>query len=222
MELLLTQLNASEVNGTKDYNKQGVLPSRMRFLHPDVYTGFVPIADVVVLTDMFRSADSSLWAIRNKRGAQPPGRSGHNYGFCGDLDVDATLKLGSFKSKRALDEWMESHGWYCHRRDHRRGPEDWHYNYAITPKQGERYTSTALERKIIKVYGSQLKLTKKEIQSALLQLHMYHGNIDGLLGPLSQEAVRVFQRAWGLAVDGMPGKNTQRTLAYVTALRTIV
>lgn len=53
----------------------------------------------------------------------------------------------------------------------------------------------------------------------LAELKLYGGAVDGDHGPLTKQAVKAFQRAWLLGVDGRAGAMTQRTLAYVTAVR---
>jgi peptidoglycan hydrolase-like protein with peptidoglycan-binding domain/DNA invertase Pin-like site-specific DNA recombinase len=45
------------------------------------------------------------------------------------------------------------------------------------------------------------------------------GRIDGRFGPLTESAVRRFQRSGGLEVDGIVGPRTQRRLARATATR---
>lgn len=42
-----------------------------------------------------------------------------------------------------------------------------------------------------------------EVQQRLAQAGYYHGSIDGVLGPRTQAAIRSFERANGLRVDGM-------------------
>lgn len=197
------------------------LPARMRWLHPDAAASFAEISASVVVSDMFRSAEASLRAIRTKAGSARPGYSGHNYGLSIDLDVRRTLKSLGMRRKMDLDEWMQDRGWYCHRRDHRRALEDWHYNYGIAHliHVADRRTSPALNRRILELYGDYLELNSYEVQRHLAGLMLYHGAIDGIHGPITQEAVRAFQRAWGLAEDGIAGRVTQRTLAYVTSYR---
>jgi hypothetical protein len=205
--------------------KKNTLPKRMRWLHPAAARSFArDLAKWVVVSDMFRSAESSLWAIQNRKGSKRPGTSGHNFGLSIDLNVTKTLRKLGMKKKRQLDNWMEARGWYCHRRDHRRGWEDWHYNF-LGPwvdkvlRDSDPRTSWALERLLKLLYGRSFKLTKKQIQERLHTLGLYGGEIDGKIGPLSREAVKAFQRTWKLTVDGIPGTMTQRTLAYVPAER---
>ena len=195
------------------------LPKRMRWLHPDAAASFVKLG--VVVSDMFRSAESSLWAIRNRKGACRPGYSGHNYGQSIDLAIRRSLRALSLDSKRGLDEHMQGYGWYCHRRDHRQGFESWHYNFGVSSyiRDSDKRTSSALERLLRDRFGAAWKMSAEHIQGALAELGLYRGAIDGDLGPISKEATRAFQRCWGLAVDGIPGKRTQRTLSYVTASR---
>ena len=47
----------------------------------------------------------------------------------------------------------------------------------------------------------------KEAQERLKELGFYEGQIDGDFGPLTEEAVKAFQRRRGLAVDGIIGPN---------------
>jgi peptidoglycan hydrolase-like protein with peptidoglycan-binding domain len=50
------------------------------------------------------------------------------------------------------------------------------------------------------------------VQRRLLRLGLEPGPIDGLYGPLTQGAVERFQQRRGLAVDGIVGRQTRRTL----------
>lgn len=228
--LNLRQIAAAQVRGV--YVIGGVrdrLPLRARYLHPTAADSFLgPVHEVAVVSDMFRSPESSLAAVRSGRGARPPGFSGHNYGLSIDIDVRATMRALAVRSKADLDRWMERVGWYCHRRDHRMTPlkgECHHFNFlgigaAISPKV--RSTSGYLEARIVALYGESLRLGAEEAQAALRDLRMYGGDVDGLWGPLSREACRVFQRAWGLPVSGKLDAATQRTLAYVGCERSLV
>jgi len=171
---------------------------------------------------MFRSAEASLAAVKARRGAQPPSFSGHNYGLSIDVDVDWCLKKGRFASKLDLDSYLELHGWQCHRRDHKLEFEAWHYNWRIDVylKATDKTTAPALERKIQDLYGEKLKLTKSQAQECLKRLGLYNGTVDGILGPLSREAIAAFQRAWQIQDPPQTlGSRTQRLLAYVSAPR---
>jgi peptidoglycan hydrolase-like protein with peptidoglycan-binding domain len=207
------------------------LPTRMRFLHPDAAASFMRIERGprrLRVSDMWRSAESSAQARNQKRGVQPPGRSGHNFGFAMDLDVDWMLSQYQL-SKPQLDSFMNENGWYCHRKDHLRDSESWHFNFF--GGESDRYltisgpfgsTSAGLEAKIQDVYGKSFLLGSRELQTALRTLRLYGGDIDGEIGPLSVEAIKAFQRTWELPVTGTAGPDTQRLLAFVTCERQIV
>ncbi len=66
--------------------------------------------------------------------------------------------------------------------------------------------------------ASSAKPTGKQIQQALRNAGLYQGEIDGKLGSQSRSAIREFQRANGLGVDGKVGKQTWAKLsAYATS-----
>jgi peptidoglycan hydrolase-like protein with peptidoglycan-binding domain len=50
------------------------------------------------------------------------------------------------------------------------------------------------------------------LQYALKKAGVYKGNIDGVYGDLTYDAVRAYQRKKGLAVDGMAGLKTLNSL----------
>ena len=56
-------------------------------------------------------------------------------------------------------------------------------------------------------YGSRGEEVRT-IQTKLKRWYYYFGNIDGIYGSQTMEAVKYFQRKNGLAVDGIAGKNT--------------
>ena len=56
------------------------------------------------------------------------------------------------------------------------------------------------------------KLSKTEVQQALQHAGFYQGPIDGKLGPQTREAIRKFQEANGLVVDGVVGRRTRERL----------
>lgn len=52
----------------------------------------------------------------------------------------------------------------------------------------------------------------ERLQYALKKADVYKGNIDGVYGDLTYDAVRAYQRKKGLAVDGMAGTRTLNSL----------
>jgi hypothetical protein len=223
LTLSLASLSAQAVRGIYG-PARNQLPARMRFLHPDAAASYVRLADFLVVSDMFRSPESSLQAVREKRGAQPPAFSAHNYGLAIDLDIQATLTNLETTIKAQLDANMEASGWFCHRRDHRSDHEAWHYNFLGVGAEipgNLRSTASLIEARIVELGGKDLAPDDSESQEMLKKLHLYSGEIDGKIGPLSAEAIRVFQRAWGLVETGALEPRTRRTLAYVSCERLV-
>jgi hypothetical protein len=207
----------------------GRMPARTLFLEPAAADSFIrDLLPLVIVSDVLRSPESSLAAVRRRCGAQAPGFSAHNYGWAIDIDTKPTMAAGGYKSKAALDEAMEARGWFCHRRDHALDSESWHYNhlgvgYVVSAKQ--RSTAPDVEALIVARYGADMAPSDAECQAMLASLRMYSGAVDGIAGDLTREAVRVFQRAWAskrVTETGKLDANTRRTLALVTATREVV
>lgn len=201
---------------------KNTMPASMRRLHPLAAESFQNLAGVLRISDAFRTPESSLHAMQIKRGVQPPGFSAHNFGFAIDVALGDCLKrLGMTKTK--FDEAMAEYGWFCHRRDHNRGMEDWHYNHGIEAFIDPKDTSTApaVERLIQQTYGEQLRLSALEAQTLLKQMRYYQGDLDGEIGPRTEAAIGAFQKAWQVKESGL-GRKTQRVLAVVAAGVTLV
>ena len=60
-------------------------------------------------------------------------------------------------------------------------------------------------------YGSRGEETRK-IQQKLKNLGYYSGSVDGIFGSQTLAAVKAFQKAWGLTVDGIAGPKTLSAL----------
>lgn len=237
LTLVLAKMDAASVIGI--YTIDGVknrMPERALYLHPSAASHFLTISPWAVVSDMFRTPESSLDAIQRGRGALPPGFSLHNYGIAIDLDVDDSRKnlakvVGRSVTKADLDDAMESVGYFCHRRDHLEGKskehpndESWHYNHlGIGTEIEPRFKTTAgyAEALIQSMYGAELKPGEFECQVLLKKLRLYSGKIDGDIGPISKSAIRVFKRGWGLGDNSKLDDRTRRTLAYVACERSI-
>ena len=226
MQLLLQSIG--KVRGCYGPNRDQ-FPARAAFLAPDAaqsLTGMISDlgSDRVAFSDIWRSGEASLAAVQAKSGVQAPAYSGHNFGVSFDLDVEYTLRALGSDYPRLL-QILEAHGWYCYRRDKKRGPEDWHFNFFgdDAPVFLRKLTAghvtwpQGAEQAIQKHYPQQMfALTPAEIQGSLKQLGLYSGDLDGSLGPLSLQAVRAFCRAWKLA-EGVTDDRFKRTLAFVSA-----
>lgn len=212
------------VTGTYTVNGHpNKMPPRARRLRPNAATSYAAIHDKIIVSDMFRTPESSLAAVESGRGALMPSYSSHGYGLAIDVDVTPSMKLVGAKTKTDFDTWMRGQGWICHRRDGLREHEEWHYDFdeakllssALT--SADRTCQRAREVMLDTLYGDAWVLTKVDTQTALRALGFYHGEIDGVLGPISKAAVSAFQRAWHLTADGIPGPKTQRVLWFVWA-----
>jgi hypothetical protein len=231
--LTLHFVQLPQLAGPEGDGYHGLMPRRALLMAPEAAQALLGLereTGGLVYTDIFRSPDATLAAIRSKAGTMPPGYSGHGFGESVDADVLSCLRR-LHCSYPAFTDVMARHGYYCHRRDlDATGAESWHFNYfgpdaqrllSLADVSDHRTWSAPLERLLFEKYGASFVLGPREAQAALTTLCLYHGEIDGDLGRLSREALSAFQRAWGVPDDGALTVRTQRTLAYVTAVREI-
>lgn len=61
--------------------------------------------------------------------------------------------------------------------------------------------------------GSHGKIVKK-LQNQLQTLNFYHGDVDGIYGPLTESAVKEFQKANHIDADGITGPMTYQALIH--------
>lgn len=229
MQIQLSAL-PNTLKGPDDSSYKGLVPKRARFMEPAAASALMQLISAsnnsLVFTDIYRSPEASLAARRSKRGVQPPGYSGHNFGFSFDLDIAETLRVMKIRYVELI-ELLRQYGFHCHRRDlASSADESWHQNYfgeeadgllKLLDPQQPRTWATPLEAKIVQVYGTSFTFDAKELQAQLSRLWLYRGEVDGKEGPLTREAVAAFQRAWGLADDGIAGPRTRRVLAVVAS-----
>ena len=57
------------------------------------------------------------------------------------------------------------------------------------------------------------KMTVRQIQGALKNAGYYDGAIDGKMGPKTKEAIKEFQKEYGLKPDGVVGTKTRSKLS---------
>ena len=68
-------------------------------------------------------------------------------------------------------------------------------------------------------HGSNVKADVQALQNVLFNAYFFYGSCDGIYGADTEAAVRAFQAAAGLTVDGMAGNATRRKLLSVTTAR---
>lgn len=252
MQINLTRFPVDMVRGIYEVGGvDGRLPDRMRVLESGPCAGSFArdLAHVVVVSDMFRSPESSLAAMQKKRGVQPPSFSHHNYGRAIDLDVRESYKQSGCRSKRELDLLMAERGWYCYRGDHGTGrtaqhpyDESWHFDFLGDvpvelrpqyPYRNDRSIAWAAcrarygvgwrmrTRHLASRIGPEFDQAVRECQLQLRDRGFYHGAVDGIPGPQTRAAVGALQRAWRLPETGKLDPGTVQVLDYVCADITI-
>ena len=224
--LRLTEVKHPKLTGIYGDSKS-VFPKRMRFLEPRAADSMGSILDRlgadIAFSDMWRSSLASLrrkyeGRVIPRRGVKPPAFSAHNYGLAVDVAVDRTLESLNMRDKKELDRLLGEYGWWCHRLDGKRGAEDWHYNYLGVKNTPITYrTSGLIELRIKALYAACWELDSTSVQMSLRVCGLYEGEIDGKIGPHTIQAVKAFQRAFKLAVDGKVGPTTGRVLWFRAA-----
>lgn len=229
MQLTLSRL-PSNLRGIYE----GKVPNWARYLYPDAAESLLDLEEEtggLIYTSLWRSANASLWAIKNKSGAMPPGFSAHNYGLAVDLTVDQIIKEKIISSYDYLLNMMAEFGWYCHRRDRKKKFESWHFNYL--GHNAEAYLELAttrsktwhlpIEERIKELYGYVWEEWEAEdVQRALRTLKFYDQKVDGLWGSYSRGALNSFQRAYKLRQTSKATDRDIRTLAFCTAKKALV
>lgn len=80
------------------------------------------------------------------------------------------------------------------------------WRFLMSPPGGQRAPQLTVHRSMIR-YGDKGD-DVRAVQTALAFLGYSPGNIDGIFGPLTNEAVRRFQADQRIAVDGIVGPET--------------
>jgi hypothetical protein len=232
MKILLSKL--PKLRGIYDDK----VPTWARYLHPDAAKSVVKIEEEMgemgglIYTSVWRSANGSLWAIKNKSGALPPGFSAHNYGLAVDLTIDRIEKEFGWSYDDIL-RFMQKHGWYCHRQDGKKKFENWHFNFLGEKAVAQKYLKLAtsksrtwhlpIEKRVCELYQDQWEsMDLRDVQAALKKLKFYLERVDGLWGPYSREALQSFQRAYKMRQASRPTMRDLRTLAFCTATKELV
>lgn len=76
----------------------------------------------------------------------------------------------------------------------------------------KRAQSSSLMQKTESKSTHALRLSAREIQTALKNAGFYKGTIDGKMGPRTREAIKEFQKSNGLKADGIVGRRTAEKL----------
>lgn len=89
----------------------------------------------------------------------------------------------------------------------RKKDEIYYLEGQLTDAQSQRigYSKQEKNKELI---GKSINMTPKNIQTALKNAGFYNGAIDGKIGKETTKAIMKFQKANGLADDGIVGKET--------------
>ncbi len=225
------------------------MPLRALMVHPEVWQAFRVVAPRIVITDLTRTAESSLARMKTAPGlTQAPGYSHHNVGGAFDLDIMASVKHGGYRNRAAMDEDLIELGfppfWWLAGANapppNKPGSETWHHSWLTRDlhmrEPHSRSTAAAAEVLMLRWYPwldvSTWTDKDRTAQYCLARLGHYHGAIDGAFGPLSRTALAMFQRAlqvrsWcrkkGVSdfEEGKLDKATARVLAFCAAERVV-
>lgn len=94
-------------------------------------------------------------------------------------------------------------------------------NYLEAELQRKNEEISSLEGELGELKGSDIRKTKdsgtlrlslRQVQTALKNAGFYKGKIDGKTGPRTKEAIKEFQKANGLKPDGIVGRRTVEKL----------
>lgn len=193
------------------------MPLRALFVHPEVWGDFKRVASQIVITDLTRSAESSLARMKTAPGlTQAPGWSDHNFGGAFDLDIGTTLAHGGFHDRTELDQWLYVSGWPMFwwypgsnaPPPNKPGAETYHHSFwsptDLLAATG-RSTAAMAERRMLRWYPwldlSTWRNPLLTAQYLLKRLGHYSGALDAgegderNFGPLSKTALAMFQRA---------------------------
>ncbi len=206
--------------------KGNPLPKRMsKLVRPAaqalqrVYKDIVAEGGHLYLSDMFRAANEQQkahedWKSGRKSAFSPPScNSVHEAARA--IDIDAFDTGISHKKVRTI---LNKHGW-TNIVDTLTGAECWHYEFRekrwedFKKKNGYSEMARSMKKNIGNVAGlaraNKQMEDMKWIQASLNNILKIRLKVDGLMGEKTREAVRKFQKKFGLQVDGTPGPITK-------------
>lgn len=185
--------------------------------------GWSPVGD-------YRTWNGRVWARVRGAAAAVPGTSNHGGGVAFDAKTRRDSSDPSHSKAVVFTSWNDRDrtGWLKAAREFgwrddegRRVGELWHITYyphldkhrgdIITP--GKKPKSKRKPHRIATIRRGDDTWRTGLVQKRLTGYGSYNGKIDDKFGPRTENAVKDFQRARGLVVDGVVGPNTWYELA---------
>lgn len=177
------------------------------------------------ISDMFRSANDQQKAHEDyksgRKSAFSPPSCGSVHEAARAIDIDAfDTGIGHKKVRQILNR----HGW-THIVETLTGAECWHYEFRekrwenFRKKNNYSEMARAMKKEIGNIAG-QAKADRqieevRQLQSALNKILKIRLTLDGQYGEKTREAVRKFQKKYGLQVDGVAGPITKKRVRKV-------
>lgn len=187
-----------------------------------VYADIVQEGGHLYISDMFRSAEMQQkahedWKSGRKKDYSPPACSGvHESARAIDIDAFDT----GIGHKR-VREILNRHGWVNIVKT-LTGSECWHYEFRedrwehYKQQHGYAAMARAMKDEIGNLVGLEEAVAGegevKWLQAGLNRLLGLNLTVDGVYGAATKQAVKAFQKQYGLQVDGVAGPITKKKL----------
>ena len=218
------------------YGKKGnPLPKRMaKLVQPaavalqKVFEDVVKAGGHLYISDMFRSATQQQkahedWKSGRKTAYSPPScNSVHEAARAIDIDAFDT-GIGHQRVRQILNK----HGW-VNIVDTLTGAECWHYEFREKKWESykEQHGYSAMAHAMKEEIGNLASLRQAEaekeavrwLQDSLNKILKTRLNVDGITGEKTRDAVKAFQRKYGLQVDGVAGPITKNKIREILSV----
>jgi hypothetical protein len=214
------------------YPRGGPMPERMAKLVQkaalslqDVYKDVVNEGGHLYLSDCFRTAAAQRKAhldyLSGRKSSYSPDTCSSVHEAARAIDIDAFDTGIGHARVRAI---LNAHGW-SNITDSLTGTECWHYEFrgkrwqAYRDQHDAGAMAHAMKEEIGNVLGAAEAAGRGDdvnwLQTSLNTVLKLRLAVDGIYGSSTKEAVRTFQKAHGLQVDGVAGPITRAKLKEV-------
>ncbi len=220
MKLLLKRI---QVKGNKSYievDSQGFVAPSKALLYPVAAESFSKFLKFIheerdlhpLANDIFRTTHQQVQTLKKKPNlAYKPGTSGHEFGISvdistGNLFAEAKNKKISYSVDDLRNDFLKF-GWTYSLK------EVWHFNHL----DGRLSIQSWVQEMYGDIWSSDNDLSSFDLQRYLTKLGYYTGRIDGIIGLMTKDSIKSFQKDYLLDVDGIVGPNTRKLILVASA-----